>query len=122
MLSRQKKLPEEELMLVRNLLGALEPFFQLKGTLPTRCIQAFLLVAEEEGLSVNEYARRANMSMSTMSRNLLDIGERNRHMEKGFGLVASRNNPMNLREKEYYLTDTGRALLHSITRQLKKRG
>ena len=87
MLSRQKKLPEEELMLVRNLLGALEPFFQLKGTLPPRCIQAFLLVAEEEGLSVNEYARRANMSMSTMSRNLLDIGERNPHMEKGFGLV-----------------------------------
>jgi DNA-binding MarR family transcriptional regulator len=43
-------------------------------------------------------------------------------MEAGFGLVASRNNPMNLREKEYYLTDTGRALLHSITRQLKKRG
>ena len=28
---------------------------------------------------------------------------------------------MNLREKEYYLTDEGRALLHSITRQLKKR-
>ena len=55
-----------------------------------------------------------------MSRNLLDIGERNRHMEEGFGLVAARNNPMNLREKEYYLTDKGRTLLHSITRQLKK--
>jgi hypothetical protein len=53
-----------------------------------------------------------------VSRNLLDIGERNRHMEEGFGLVAARNNPMNLREKEYFLTDKGRALLHSITRQL----
>ena len=29
---------------------------------------------------------------------------------------------MNLREKEYFLADKGRALLHSITRQLKKRG
>jgi hypothetical protein len=29
-----------------------------------------------------------------VSRNLLDIGERNRHMEKGFGLVAARSNPM----------------------------
>ena len=36
-----------------------------------------------------------------MSHNLLDIGERNRHMEEGFGLVTARNNPMNLREKEY---------------------
>ena len=119
MLSRQKKLPEEEISLVRNLLGALEPFFDLKGTLPTRCVQALLLVAEEEGLSVNEYARRANMSMSTMSRNLLDIGERNRRMEEGFGLVQARNNPMNLREKEYYLTDVG-ALVHKVTRQLKR--
>jgi DNA-binding MarR family transcriptional regulator len=48
-----------------------------------------------------------------VSRNPLDIGERNRYMEEGFGLVAARNNPMNLREKEYYLTDKGRALLHS---------
>ena len=36
------------------------------------------MVAEDEGLSVQEYARRANMSMSTMSRKLLDIGERPR--------------------------------------------
>jgi hypothetical protein len=64
---RERRLPEEELSIVRNLLGALEPFFQLKGTLPTRCIQAFLLVAEDEGLSVSEYATRANMGMSTMS-------------------------------------------------------
>jgi len=28
-------------------------------------------------------------------------------MEEGFGLVAARNNPMNLRKKEYFLTDKG---------------
>jgi DNA-binding MarR family transcriptional regulator len=59
------------------------------------------------------------MSLSTMSRNLLDMGDRNRHMEKGFGLVTSRNKPMNLREKEYFLTDKGRAVIFQITRQLK---
>ena len=115
----KRGLPEEELSAVRGLLGALEPFFALKGTLPTRCVQAFLLVAEEEGLSVGEYARRANMSMSTMSRNLLDIGDRNRHMEEGMGLVTGRANSMNLREKEYFLTDKGRALAHAISRQMR---
>jgi hypothetical protein len=60
-------------------LGILRPFFDLKGTLPARSIEAFLLVALEEGLSVGEYAR---------------------------------NNPMNLREKEYFLTDKERALIH----------
>ena len=40
------------------------------------------MVAEDEGLSVQEYARRAHMSMSTMSRKLLDIGERPRLLNK----------------------------------------
>jgi hypothetical protein len=63
-------------------LGTLKPFFDLKGTLASRSIEA-----SEEGLSIGEYAR---------------------------------NNPMNLREKEYMLTDKGRALIHQIERQLNK--
>jgi DNA-binding MarR family transcriptional regulator len=116
----QRALPEEDLSAVNNFLGALQPLFDLKGTLPARSIQAFLLVALEGGLSVGAYAERAGISMSTMSRNLLDIGDRNRHMEEGFKLVTSRNNPMNLREKEYFLTDKGRAVIHQIKRQLRR--
>jgi hypothetical protein len=52
-----------------------------------------------------------------MSRHLLDIGERNRHMDHGFGLVTSRSNPFELRKHEFTLTDKGRALLHEIARQ-----
>ena len=58
--------------------------------------------------------------MATMSTNLLDIGDRNRHMEEGFGLVTARNNPMNLREKEYFLTDKGRALAFQLERNMRK--
>jgi DNA-binding MarR family transcriptional regulator len=54
-----------------------------------------------------------------MSRHLLDIGERNRKMEAGFGLVTYRANPLELRKHEYMLTDKGRALLHQITRQME---
>jgi hypothetical protein len=71
----KRELPEEGISAVSSLLGALQPFFALKGTLPARC-KAFLLVALQEGLSVSEYAERAGISMSTMSRNLLDIGDR----------------------------------------------
>jgi DNA-directed RNA polymerase specialized sigma24 family protein len=67
----KRELPEEGISAVSSLLGALQPFFALKGTLPARC-KAFLLVALQEGLSVSEYAERAGISMSTMSRNLLD--------------------------------------------------
>ena len=68
----KRELPEEGISAVSSLLGALQPFFALKGTLPARC-KAFLLVALQEGLSVSEYAERAGISMSTMSRNLLDM-------------------------------------------------
>jgi DNA-binding MarR family transcriptional regulator len=115
----KRELPEEGISAVSSLLGALQPFFALKGTLPARC-KAFLLVALQEGLSVGEYAERAGISMSTMSRNLLDIGDRNRHMEEGYGLITGRAKPMNLREKEYFLTDKGRALVHKVTLQLRR--
>jgi hypothetical protein len=34
--------------------------------------------------------------------------------------VDYRNNPMELRKKEYFLTDKGRALIHQFKRQLGK--
>jgi hypothetical protein len=51
-----------------------------------------------------------------MSRNLLDMGDRNRYFEEGAGLVEGRDNPLNRREKLYSLTPKGRVLLASITK------
>jgi DNA-binding MarR family transcriptional regulator len=113
-----KQATDEDRKVVRNLLGAVEHFRTIRNTMPLQYVVAFLLVAEEEGLGVIDYAQRAGVSESVMSRHLLDIGERNRHMEPGFGLVTYRSNPLELRRNEYWLTDKGRALLHKITRQL----
>lgn len=88
--------------------------------MPLQYVTAFLLVAQEEGLGVSDYAQRAGVSLSVMSRHLLDIGERNRNQEEGFGLVTYRSNPMELRKHEYTLTDKGRALAYQITRQWAK--
>jgi DNA-binding MarR family transcriptional regulator len=71
-------------------------------------------------LGVTDYAQRAKVSVSVMSRHLLDICKRNREMEAGFGWVDYRNNPMELRKKEYFLTDRGRALIHQFKQQLSK--
>lgn len=114
-----KKLPDEDLAAVKGMLGAIEPFRALRATMPAQYVVSFLLVAEEEGLGVGDYAKRAGVSMSVMSRHLLDVGERDRKGGKGFGLVTYRSNPMELRKHEYMLTDKGRALLHKITRALK---
>jgi DNA-binding MarR family transcriptional regulator len=114
-----RKLPDGDRDIVKRLQGALDQFTDLKATMPLQYVKAFLAVALEEGLGVGEYAQRAGVAMSVMSRHLLDIGERNRHMEDGFGLVTYRPNPMNLRAHEYTMTDKGRALLHRIVRHFK---
>lgn len=114
-----KRLADEDRAAVKALMGSLEPFRSLRATMPLQYVIAFLLVAEEEGLGVGEYAQRAGVANSVMSRHLLDIGDRNRHMEEGFGLVTYRANPQNLRQHEYMLTDKGRALLHKCMRSHK---
>jgi DNA-binding MarR family transcriptional regulator len=112
-----RKLPDGDRDIVKRLQGALDQFTDLSATMPHQYIKAFLAVALEEGFG--EYAQRAGVALSVMSRHLLDIGDRNRHMEDGYGLVTFRPNPMNLRTHEYTLTDKGRALLYRITRQFK---
>jgi DNA-binding MarR family transcriptional regulator len=115
-----KKAEGVELDALRSLMAAVEPFREIRPTMPLQYVIAFLLVAMDEGLSVSDYAQRAGVSLSVMSRHLLDIGERNRHMEEGFGLITSRQSPLELRRNEIYLTPKGKALLHKIVRQLKK--
>jgi DNA-binding MarR family transcriptional regulator len=110
----------EEVAALRSLTAALEPFKAIRATMPLQYVHAFLLVAMEQGLGVSDYAKRAGVSMSVMSRHLLDIGDRNRHMEEGFGLITSRPNPMELRKHEVFLTAKGTALMHQIVRQWRK--
>jgi DNA-binding MarR family transcriptional regulator len=110
------KLTEAQATVIHSILVVLDPFFRIRATIPARQIQAFLLVAEKEGLSVADYAKKADISPTTMSRNLLDLGERDRNFEEGAGLVEGRDNILNRRERVYHLTPKGRALLASITR------
>lgn len=107
---------EAEGAAIKQILALLDPLFSIRATMPARCIQAYLLVAQKEGLSVSEYAKRAGISGTTMSRNLLDMGERDRNYDEGAGLIVGRENVMNRREKLYSLTPKGRALLANITK------
>jgi DNA-binding MarR family transcriptional regulator len=100
-----------------DLLGAFIDGVQTKDehskSVPLNYLCAFCLVAIEQGLSVEEYAERARVPVGTMSRHLLDIGDRNRK-RPGLGLVTSRPNPTNRRKSEYLLTAKGVALARQL--------
>jgi DNA-binding MarR family transcriptional regulator len=110
------KRTDEQLAVIRQLRASLDPFFRIRVMIPARFIQAFLVVAEKEGESVTYYAKQADIPVTTMSRNLIDMSVLDRHYDDGPGLVDSKDNPTNRREKQYFLTPKGRALLASITK------
>jgi DNA-binding MarR family transcriptional regulator len=82
--------------------------------IPIGYVDTFLMIAADEGKSVNEYAEMAHVSKSVMSRHILDIGDWTRAHEPGLGWVTSRPHPMELRRHEVYLTPKGRVLAHRL--------
>ncbi|API58510.1 hypothetical protein BSL82_03645 [Tardibacter chloracetimidivorans] len=77
-------------------------------TIPMQLARTFYVVALNEGKSLHELAKMMGISDSTVSRHLLDLGERNRRMEPGYGLVERTVNPSNLKQNFYTLTPRGR--------------
>lgn len=115
----RQSLSAEEKDKLRALLLALRPFQAIRPTMPLQYVVAFLLVALDEGEGVTTYANRAGVSQSVMSRHLLDIGDRNRHKEEGFGLITQRQDPMNLSKHQAMLSGKGKAIAHAITQALQ---
>jgi DNA-binding MarR family transcriptional regulator len=116
----EHELTAHERKLGLNLLGALECFRELRRTMPLQYVVAFLLVALDEGKTIGEYALKADVSPSVMSRHILDIGPQNRDREPGFGLVVSKTNHMNRREHTVHLSDAGRALYRRLVKQVDR--
>ena len=79
-------------------------------TVPTQLVHAFIAVARNEGSTLTDLAERLGANISTASRHLLDLGERNRKKEPGYDLVESRTDPTSLRSKNYTLTPKGKLL------------
>ena len=99
-----------------NLLGA---FLAVRPDMPATHICSFLVVAMEEGLGVHEYAARAAIPPTTMTRHLLDLGSMTRRRVPGLGLLIQRMDPMDMRKHQTFLTPQGKALAHKVMRIIK---
>lgn len=95
--------------------GVLSTFQAISETMPIQIAATFLTVAQYEGRSLREYCDLAGVKQSTMSRHLLDLGERNRQKGPGFHLVEQRSDPQDLRRNVYTLTGKGQKLLQAIS-------
>lgn len=112
-------LSEEDKAAARALFLALKPFRDIRSTMPLQYVITFLLVAMEEGKGVTEYAEIAAVPATVMTRHLLDIGDRNRSREDGFGLVTQERGRNDLRRRHTRVTTRGKALMNEIKQALK---
>lgn len=114
-------MPNDEKRLT-GLLRALQALQAHDDTMPIGMALTFLLVALNEGLSMREYTEQAGVPQQTMSRRLLDLGDRARGQGPGtgLGLIERRQNPMNLRTNEYTLSAKGRGLLRQMLTPLNQ--
>lgn len=110
---------DEDKSLLKGVMTLMDEFAKLRPTMPLQQARAFILVACNEGLGVQDYAELANVSQSVMTRNLLDLGVRNRKREPGHGLLMQRMNSMDMRKHETFLTQEGRALLRRLIHAIK---
>ncbi|MGM5019187.1 hypothetical protein [Tardiphaga sp. 367_B4_N1_1] len=112
-------LTEEDRAALRALYLALKNFTALRPTMPLQYVMTFCLVGMEEGAGVTEYAKTAEVSPTVMTRHLLDIGDRNRAREEGFGLVTQERDPTDLRRHHARVTPKGAAMTRRIKEALK---
>lgn len=112
-------LSEEQREYARTLRLALEPFRQINPSMPLSYIIALLEVSLDEGKGVAEYAAKLGLSPTVMTRNLLDIGDRNRQREEGYGLITQERDLFDLRKHNAKITPKGLALTNAYIRGLQ---
>lgn len=106
---------------LQRLYYALDEIKGIAAHMPVGQIMALLLVAVHENKPMKDLAAIADTNISTISRQLIDLGARNRRMEPGYGLIEQRQNPMNLRENRYSLTLKGNHLIKGVLKQLTRK-
>jgi DNA-binding MarR family transcriptional regulator len=82
--------------------------------MPLQLAHTFLMVAMSEGKSLREYADMAGVAQSSMSRRLLDLGQKNRKNEPGYLLIDRMQDPMELRKNIYTLSPKGKLLAAKV--------
>jgi DNA-binding MarR family transcriptional regulator len=105
----------EQLVLQRYLLF-MDTLRAIRRTMPIQHAYAFLLVALEGGLGVQEYAVRAGVSQAVMTRILFALGSRSRGRQGGYGLVQQTIDTKDSRRHQTFLTAKGKALVGQIAR------
>jgi DNA-binding MarR family transcriptional regulator len=113
------RLTKDEQTALHKCLLFMEAFRVIEPIMPMQQAYAFLLVALEEGRGVQEYAERIGVTQPVMTRILLALGPRGQKGAAGRQLVQQATDAEDLRKRQTFLTDKGKALKREILRLMR---
>lgn len=93
---------------------------EVSPAMPIQQAELFLLVALREGLSMKDIMEITGAKKSTISRQLTDLGRRNRRMEPGHMLIEVAMDDFDMRKNLYQLTDKGQGVIEKILKGIKR--
>ena len=102
-------------LIAMRIANSLAELHSLDRNMPLRVVAMFLLIGQEEGLTVTQLAQRCGLRKTVASRYLSDLGPINRYGEPGFGLVTLVQKIYgDRRERRVYVTAHGAAIIRQI--------
>lgn len=113
------KTPERDVKLLNRLIHVIKIIKDHDRRLSLGHIHLFLLVAVHEGRSQSELAVLSSGTVSGTSRYLLDLSEKTRTGDPGYGLLIREADPLELRKNRYSLSAGGRQLIAHVEAALK---
>lgn len=99
---------------IQALLKVVNELREVKVDLPLTQLHILLTVFREEGLSAGEVERRVGQPKSSVTRNIRVLTDRATADRKGLGLCETRHDTADIRIKNIYLTQEGKALAARI--------
>lgn len=112
--------PPKSLMTPRRITAirignALAPLLRLNSNMHMAVVSMFLIIGQEDGLTVNELARRCGVRKNIASRYLCDLGVVDRHGRPGLGLITTVQRVFGDRRQRYvHLTERGLEVAQQI--------
>jgi DNA-binding MarR family transcriptional regulator len=88
--------------------NAVLPLLRLNANMHMIVVKMFLIVAQEDGLTVSELAKRCGVRKNIASRYLSDLGSVDRHGQLGLGLITMVQRVYgDRRQRHVHLTERG---------------
>ncbi|MEH7909156.1 MarR family winged helix-turn-helix transcriptional regulator [Rhizobium laguerreae] len=98
----------------------IEKLRELFPDIPMQTISVFLIIAIKPGISQRELLKLMGTSQAGVSRNVMALGDVNRHGKPGLGLIVQLRDPFDARQTSLGLSPTGKALVDRVIASLSK--